>query len=117
MGDSEQTIVKRTWTSELLRSREDFTLTSGDTGYRLAGAVRVFRDETAVEIAYQVDCASDWTTRAAVVEIPELDIDLRLRVDAAFGIVTPPFRAPDGAFSAHLMREKGLAPARPGGVR
>ena len=84
MGHSEQTvIVERTWTSELLRSREDFTLTSGDTGHRLAGAVRVIRDEAPVEIAYYVDCAPDWTTRAAVVEIPELDIDLRLRADAA----------------------------------
>jgi uncharacterized protein len=82
VGHSEQTIVERTWTSEILRSREEFTLASTDTGYRLAGAVRIVRDETPVEIAYQVDCAPDWTTGAAMVEIPALSVDLRLRVDA-----------------------------------
>jgi uncharacterized protein len=83
MSPSEQTVVvDRTWTSELLNSKEDFTLTSTGAGYRLAGAVRILRDETPVEIAYQVYCAPDWTTGAAMVEIPALDIDLRLWVDA-----------------------------------
>lgn len=83
MGHSEHTvIVERTWTSELLQSREEFTLASTDTGYRLTGAVRVIREETPIEIAYRVDCAPDWTTRSAMVEIPALEIDLRLWLDA-----------------------------------
>lgn len=88
MGHSEQTVVvERTWTSELLDSREDFTLATGAAGHRLAGAVQIIREETPVEIAYQVDCAPDWTTRSAVVEIPALDVDLSIRVDAGSWIV------------------------------
>jgi uncharacterized protein len=84
MGHSEQiVIVERTWTSELLHSKEDFTLSSTDFGHRLAGTVRIIRDETPVEIAYRVDCAPDWTTMGATVEIPAIDIDLRLQVDSA----------------------------------
>jgi uncharacterized protein len=83
MGHYEHTvIVERIWTSEILYSREEFTLAATGTGYRLAGAVRIIRDGTPVEIDYQVDCAPDWTTRSGVVEIPALDIDLRFRVDA-----------------------------------
>lgn len=87
MDHFEQTIIERTWTSEVLDSREEFTLASTDTGYRLTGAVRIVWDETPVEITYRVDCAPDWTTRAAMVEIPALDMELLLRVDAASWIV------------------------------
>ncbi len=72
MTDPPRPLVERIWESELLDSREDFTLVAGTDGYELGGTTLIMHDGVRVEISYRVEVASDWSTRNATIDIPAL---------------------------------------------
>jgi len=62
-------LAERVWESDLLDSREDFTLAAGADSYELAGTTLIMHDGVRVEIVYRVEVASDWSTRSATIDI------------------------------------------------
>jgi uncharacterized protein len=80
MTDPRHVLVERIWESDLLDSREDFTLVAGASGYELNGTTLIMHDGVRVEIAYRVEVASDWSTRNATIDIPALARNHRIEV-------------------------------------
>lgn len=72
MTDPRNVLIERVWESDLLDSREDFTLAAGADGYQLAGTTLIMHEGIRVEIIYQVGVASNWSTRSASIDIPAL---------------------------------------------
>jgi hypothetical protein len=73
-------LVEKVWESDLLDSREDFTLSAGADSYGLAGTTLIVHDGIRVTITYRVEVASDWSTRSATIDIPALARNHRVEV-------------------------------------
>jgi hypothetical protein len=95
MTDPRRPLVERIWESELLDSREDFTLSAGADGYELAGTTLIMHDDVRVEIAYRVEVASDWSTRNATIDIPALALNHQIEVPEPGTWVIDGERRPD----------------------
>lgn len=80
MNNSREVLVGRVWESDLLDSREDFTLAAGADGYELSGTTLIMNDGVRVEIAYRVEVASDWSTRKATIDIAALALTHQVEV-------------------------------------
>lgn len=80
MTDPRSPLVERVWESDLLDSRETFTLAAGADGYELAGTTLIMHDDVRVEITFRVDVASHWSTRNATIDIPALARNHRVEV-------------------------------------
>ena len=80
MTDPRNVLVDRVWESELLDSREDFTLVAGAGAYEMGGTTLIMHDGIRVEIAYRIEVASDWSTRNATIDIPALARNHRVEV-------------------------------------
>jgi hypothetical protein len=75
-----EVVVERVWESDLLDSREDFTLAAGADSYELAGTTLIMHDDVRVEIVYRVEVTSEWSTRNATIDIAALALTHRVEV-------------------------------------
>jgi hypothetical protein len=75
-----EVVVERVWESDLLDSREDFTLAAGADSYELAGTTLIMHDDVRVEIIYRVEVTSEWSTRNATIDIAALALTHRVEV-------------------------------------
>lgn len=95
MTDARNLLVERVWESDLLDSRETFTLTAGAAGHQLAGNTLIMHDGVRVEITYQVAVASDWSTKNATIDIPALALSHVVEVPEPGTWVIDGERSPD----------------------
>ena len=75
-----EVVVERVWESDLLDSREDFTLAAGADSYELAGTTLIMHDDVRVEIVYRVEVTSEWSARNATIDIAALALTHRVEV-------------------------------------